>query len=365
MKNINLTPPSSKPVKEARGNKPFTLVGLIILMLLCVVYFSKSTTFGKRWLSLLMERDSSQTKSSAVASRPKKVSGSAKATEKKAADVKEAIDNPTGTAPENHEQAGKVPGQEIPAQGVIHKDAQEKGDAPLHVMKDTLPAEHKAAPAPAPKATAEEPKGISGSSEVAQKKAPAEIKEHKETQAKQKAELKEKPKEKVSQAALRKGAASSPSGYYIQLCSCVLKENAEGLLKKMTGMGYAPVLRENPGKVRMYNVYSSKFTQKSEAIKVLNRLKGEGFDPVLIPSDEGRFTLRIVSCIRKESAREIVERLSRRGYRTDIREEMTRMTMYSVVLENFGNEKEAEAVRQDLIKKGFETPILKSRPQAS
>jgi cell division septation protein DedD len=363
MKNINLTPPSSKPVKEARGNKPFILVGLIILMLLCVVYFSQTTPLGKRWLSRLTARDSSGTKpkSSAIVPRPKKISAAVKAPQENAPDVKEAHDSTTGTATESHEQAGKAPGKEIP----IRKNVQEGGDAPPGVMKDDPHAEHKDAQIPAPKATTDEPKGGAGSSEVAQMKAPAETKEHKETQAKQKTELKERPREEVSQASLREGAATSPSGYYIQLCSCVVKENAEGLLKKMIGMGYSPVLRENPGKVRMLNVYSSKFTQKSEAVKVLNHLKGEGFDPVLIPSAEGRFILRIASCIHKESAREIVTKLSRQGYRTDIREEMTRMTLYSVVLQNFVNAKEAEAVRQDLIKKGFESPILKSNPQAS
>ncbi|MGA1795005.1 MAG: SPOR domain-containing protein [bacterium] len=297
--------------------------------------------------------------------KPEKGSGSVTVAAKKAADTVKPVEPPPVTVPEHDARVRKGPDQEMPVQAGIDRGAQGKGDVSPQVVQHAQPVESKGAPRPAPGPPAEEKKAAPGSSDVARKDAPARMKEQRESQTTQKKEIKKQPKEEVRRAVSRKGSAASPSPYYLQLSSCVIRENAEGLLKKMIGMGYAPVIKENPGKVKMYNVYSGTFTQKSEAVKVLNRLKGDEFDPVLIPSPDGRFTLRISSCIHKESAKGIVEGLNRRGYRTVIREEMTQTTMYTVVLENFESAKEAEAVRQDLMKKGFETPILKSSPQTS
>ncbi|MGA1843106.1 MAG: SPOR domain-containing protein [bacterium] len=313
-----------------------------------------------------MERAGSKIASMVSAPKSVKGAGSVKVAAERAVKTKKPAETPPVTAPERDGQVGKDSDQGRVKQEGISRDAQDKGDVPPQVvMQNAPPVESKGAPKPPPEPSVGEKKGTPGSSDVARKDAPARMKEQRETQATQKKEIEEKPKEEVSRAMSREGLAEIPSPYYLQFCSCVIRENAEGLLKKMIGMGYAPVIKENPGKVKMYNVYSGTFTQKSEAVKVLNRLKGDGFDPVLIPSSEGRFTLRISSCIHKESAKGIVERLNRRGYRTVIREELTQTTMYSVVLENFESAKEAEAVRQDLMKKGFESPILKSNPRTS
>jgi cell division septation protein DedD len=158
-------------------------------------------------------------------------------------------------------------------------------------------------------------------------------------------------------------ALKKDSHYYIQVCSCVIKENADKIFRKLGDHGYSPFMEEIVRHVKMHNVYTEAFTKKSDALELLNRLKNDGFDSVLLPSSGSGYKIRITSCFYMESAKGIIERLNSLGYKISIRKEFIPTRMYSVLLGNFESLEEAEAASERLIKLGYPQPILKRNPK--
>ncbi len=159
---------------------------------------------------------------------------------------------------------------------------------------------------------------------------------------------------------LKHQQANPKSNYFIRVCSCIIKENSEGVSRKLVDLGYSPIIRNKKKQAMMYNVYSEIFTDKFEAENIQSSLQMEGFKPALVSLPDGNFTLRIDSCFYKGSAEEILKKLTNMGFGSRIVHEMTPTLMFIVLIEDFDSIKEAEETNDKLIKQGFETAMVSS-----
>jgi hypothetical protein len=352
MKNINLVPSSPEPV-SVRGNKPFIVISLIVLMLLSFVYFLGISPIGKQTVSFfrnrlitkigffLRDKASKKTEQAPVAQKPhdveKGIEGQLKS--------KDAVEDEKKIAAEKRKP---VP---VKSEGNVKKNklAEAPGGRKTERAGSTV-----------------KPKERSIQQERVAKVASVETREKPEKKI-SKVEVKGKPalkKEKVRipSAQAKKETASA---YYLQVSSFVIKGNADKAYKKLGGLGYSPTIKETVAKVKMHNIYTDYFPKRTDAQNALNRIKRKGFDPVLISASGGRYKLRIASCYYKESARKLIKELNRLGYTNlSITRESTPTRMYSILLLDFKSLQEADAARQKLIRNGFQSPILKNMPTA-
>jgi len=327
MKNINLVPSSPEPV-SVRGNKPFIVISLIVLMLLSFVYFLGISPIGKQTASffqnmlvtkigfLSRDKASKGTVQQPVAQKPhdveKDIEGQLKSKDA-VEDIKKIRAEKREPVPEESE--GKVQKDELAdAPGARET---ERARSPIKPKERSLPEERVA------------------------KVASVETREK---------PVLEKPGKKVS-------------NYYLQVSSFVIKGNADKAYKKLGGLGYSPIIKETVAEVKMHNIYTDYFPKKTDAQNALNRIKRKGFDPVLISASGGRYKLRTASCYYKESARKVIKELNRLGYTNlSITKEPTPTRMYSILVLDFKSLQEADAARQKLIRNGFQSPILKNMP---
>jgi len=146
--------------------------------------------------------------------------------------------------------------------------------------------------------------------------------------------------------------------YFIKVCSCAIKENSEDAYKKLSALGYTPVIKHKMKQVKMYNVYSEVFYVKSEAEAFIDSFKKEKFPPLIVQLPEGGFTVRIESCVYKKSAKNIAKQLAGAGFTSRIVHELTDTKMYIVLLDKFESIEEAEAIREKLIQIGYESAAV-------
>ncbi|MGA1840438.1 MAG: SPOR domain-containing protein [bacterium] len=340
MKNINLAPHSSVPLKGGHGNKPFIILSIIVLAFLsfaCLyIYISSDNQwqndFGakigsffdfekpKKWLRLSDSKKDSEEKKhfEPHANGREYVDNSVIEEIEEEKSVLEKTD--IQTAGIGVEENVKPTETRIAAGQLEEKTISVKGEekvVPVETEKETLLTEAESSPEPAEK---------------------------------------EKPK-------LLENDSNKDSHYYIQVCSCVIKDNADKIFRRLGDHGYSPVMEEIVRQIKMHNIYTDDFAKKSDALELLNRLKKNGFDSALLPSSGGGYKIRITSCFYVESAKGIIKRLNRLGYETSIRKEFMPTRMYSVLLGDFSNLKEAEAASDRLVKLGYPKPILKLNPE--
>lgn len=342
MKNINLAPPFLRHVKGVWVNKNFIFVSLFLLILLSCVYFSSFIPMGRQWKDKFVAKIGS-IYGPEMPKKTKKLPINKKSPE--------GEKNFNGKA----EEQGLVEN--------IHEMGMKKGEQVLEeTNKEPVEIEIKENTA-LKKADNEIVAGVIEEEPVSEK---ADIKavlvEIEKEPILAKAEITQEweEAEKIKQT---ESSAKTISNYSIQVCSCVIKENADKAFRRLDDQGYAPIMKEIVGHVKMHNIYTSDFTKKAEAVKLLNRLQSDGFDSVILPSSRGKYKVRITSCFYMESAQKVIKRLNRLGYKTSIRKEFIPTKMYSVLLSNFENLQEAEATSQELTRKGYPTPILKHNPQ--
>lgn len=341
MKNINLAPHSSVHVKGGHRNKPFVFISIVFLVLLsfvCLYFYVLSekqgqVDFGAKIGSFFnIEKPNKLIK----LSENKKNSEVKKHFERQANWQEYAENNDTV------EIEKEEPGLEKKDSQAVRVGVEENGDL-VEANVDASEIEEN---------TIAE-KGEERITAVEIEKEPALTK----LEIKQEGGDKEKTKQLESD--LNKG-----SHYYIQVCSCVIKENADKIFRKLGDHDYSPVMEEIVRHVNMHNIYTDDFTKKSDALEFLNHLKKDGFDSVLLPSsDSGGYRIRITSCFYLESAKGIIKRLNRLGYKSSIHKEFIPTRMYSVLLRDFENLEEAEAASDRLIKMGYPQPILKRNPK--
>ncbi|MGA1865576.1 MAG: SPOR domain-containing protein [bacterium] len=336
MKNINFAPHSSKPVKRGHGNKPFIFISVLVLA---------SLSFACLYIYLASNNKRQNDFGAKIGSffdfeKPKKwlkLSGGKKDSELKKplephANGREHVDNfDKEEIKEEEPVLGKT---DIQPAEIGEKE--NEGPAKTKVAADQIEERNIAA---------------KGEDEI------VSVKTEKEavlTEAESAPEPAEEEKPKLLKTDLNKD-----SHYYLQLCSCVIKDNADKIFRELGDHGYSPVMEEIVGQIKMHNIYTDDFAQKSDALEFLNRLKNDGFDSALLPSSGGGYKIRITSCFYMESAKGIIKRLNRLGYETSVRKESMPTRMYSVLLGDFSNLEEAEAVSNRLVRLGYPKPILK------
>jgi cell division septation protein DedD len=340
MKNINLTPHSSVPVKGGHGNKPFIFVSIFLLTLLSFVCFYLYILSDKQWQGNFGAKIGSLFN----IEKPKKLIK--KSESKKNFEVKKHFERQS----KGQEYAENIDRVEIEEEEpVLEKTDSETAGIEVEEKEDLIEADVVASEIEEKTMSAKREKRVAA---VEIEKEPAL------TEAEGKQEGGDKEKTKQLESALNKNFH-----YYIQVCSCVIKENADKIFRKLGDQGYSPVMEEIVRHVNMHNIYTDDFTKKSEALEFLNRLKNDGFDSVFLPSSDSGYKIRITSCFYMKSAKGVIKRLNRLGYETSIRKEFIPTRMYSVLLGNFESLEEAEAASNRLIKMGYPQPILKRNPK--
>lgn len=172
---------------------------------------------------------------------------------------------------------------------------------------------------------------------------------------------KDVPKDKVPEAKVSQRedeGAQSTDKYFIKVCSCVLKENSDSVFNQLLKIGYSPLKKNKKKPIMMYNIYSKIVDSKFEAEDLFKKLQDEKFDTVLIALEDGRFTMRIASCLYKASAEAVIHKLTDLGYGSRLVQELTKTTMNIVILNNFKDKSEAQKTLDKLIQKGFDSAFL-------
>lgn len=327
------------PVKGSRVKKPFIFVSSFLLMLLFVVCFCLYISSYKQGQGNFV----AQIGSLFNIEKPKKLMKISLS--KRGSEVKKHL-RPQPKEQEHHEHIDKV---ETEKEGPISEETDsETNGIEIEKSEDLTKADIFAVDTDEKSISAKADKKIAAS-EIEKKPAL--------THAESKQEGGDKEKRKQLESVL-----TTSFHYYIQLCSCVIKENADKIFRKLSDQGYSPFMEEIVRHVKMHNIYTDDFAKKSEALELLNNLKNDGFDSVLLPSSGSGYKIRITSCFYMESAKGVIKRLNRLGYETNIRKESIPTKMYSVLLGNFKSLQEAKAASQQLIKMGYQQPILKRNP---
>ncbi len=336
MKNINLASHSSMPVKVSRGKKPFILVSLFLLMLIAVASFSLYVSSDKQGHYKLVTKIGSVF----TIEKPKKL-------------IKIALSNRSSEG----EKPSKPQSREQMAGENINKAETEK-EGLISEETDSEPAVTGNEDLTKTDTFTVETYDKSVSTKAADIKIAAS-----ETEKEALTEAENKQQGVDEDIKQLEGALKTTSRYYLQVCSCVIKDNADKIFRKLGDQGYSPLMEEIVRHVRMHNIYTEDFAKKSEALELFNRLKNDGFDSALLPSSDSGYRIRITSCFYLESAKRVIKRLKHLGYETKIHKEFIPTKMYSVLLGNFESLQEAEAASQRLIKMGYPHPILKHNPK--
>lgn len=320
MKKVNFAPSSPKTGKGIGGNPTFILIALVLLMILCAIYFIPMSWMGKKRFLMF----STEICPLISIKRPK---------------TYEAV----------FPKQGKQVLQET------QKETQEKLD--IGVIDTAVEIEEKEAlreksqlelsPIPS-QGTCVDTDHFQQTTE----------KQEKVCLLSKQIDSKEKVQEEKKDKEIPSNNSKPASNYLIQVCSCVIKENADTIFKKMGDLGYFPVIKKDFGRIKMNNIYSEVLGNQSEAKKLLNKLNEDGFDPTEISLKDGRFSFRIATCYYRQNAQGIMQRLEHLGYRVRILNELTKTPMYSVLLGGFDSMVEAEATRRKLMENGYDTLIL-------
>ncbi|MBN2373852.1 SPOR domain-containing protein [bacterium] len=307
MKNINFAPSSIKNGSRRRGKLYFFIIALVFLMAFCVVYATRIIFKGGSGFLALRDRELSHINVKVNMKAPE---------EKEKAEIEKRF-FASSEISKPHVSLGFTNGNEntqsefsdVASYAELHKDALKEGDGNV------------------PGAEVAKTAGIKDT----------------ESDISDISDIKEE----------------DLSGYLIQVYSFVIKRNADTAFNRLCDLGYSPYIKEETAPISMHNVYSEILDEKTKATQLLTRIKGIGYDPVLISLPDGRFTVRIASCYYSESAKKIVREIGRLGYNTRRLKEITQTRIYSVLLGGFEDLRAGKSMCNDLIEKGFNTPFLR------
>lgn len=306
MKKVNFVSFDTKSMKGIGGNPYFILVSLSLLMLLSALYFTHTSLDWERIFYTSDKEKGVQAGNGHARSLPK---------EEAVNEVKEEAAE-FALAGNRHAFA---PSNEIKEKSTDIKEEQERNGEQKE--KFSVPEEGK-----------KEVKRVASQEKV------EETKTEYNTQGMQ---------------------LSNKNNYFLSICRCLVKENAESALQELSNLGYTPIMQQDMTQAKMYNVYSETFEERTQAIKLLDHLKGNGFDPLLIPMPDGKYTLRILSCYYKESARDVEQRLKRGEIACRIVHEPTETTAYSVLIGGFDSVQGTKIIQDKLLHNGYKTFVLK------
>lgn len=319
MKNINFAPSSIETGSGMRKKLYFVLVVLVFLMVFCFVYVARVVFKGERGPLSLRDETSFHVKVEA----PKQTE---KAAFEKKPFVQKEIDK-------TEEKVIRTADEEVDGEG--HEGALIKGDEKALTEETSEITELK-----------EEEKAAKKEQETELEKTENRDRDHEV-----------KVEEGTSRDLIK--PSKHDSNYFIQVCSFVIKENADNAFNKLCDLGYSPCIKEETGQIKMYNIYSEELAEKTKTTELFDWLKGNGYDPILISLPDGGFMIRIASCYYRESARKIVREIGRLGYNARSLKELTQTRIHSVLLGGFESLKAGEASREGLIENGYKAPFLR------
>ncbi|MGA1868075.1 MAG: SPOR domain-containing protein [bacterium] len=147
--------------------------------------------------------------------------------------------------------------------------------------------------------------------------------------------------------------------FYLEVFSSVVKSSAESNYAKLKQLGYTPVILNQPGKELMYNVYSDIFPTQAETLKMIEKLKKDGYKGELVILDDNNYTIRIASCFYKSSINEIVRILQGLDYNSRVLRETMDFRRFILIINGIQSEEEGGRIAEELKQHGYSPSILK------
>ena len=150
----------------------------------------------------------------------------------------------------------------------------------------------------------------------------------------------------------------SKNKYSIQMGVFSNKSNAVNYLTKLKSKGYkAETITRNSNSFR-YQVTFGSYNKKSEAAKNITNLKSIGLISSLKKNDL-TYTLELGLFKNKVDSKKITNKLKNSGIKSNIKKIKTRNILYIVGINGFSSKLEAEKLHQQLISQGFKNSFIR------
>jgi len=150
----------------------------------------------------------------------------------------------------------------------------------------------------------------------------------------------------------------SKNKYSIQMGVFSNKSNAVNYLTKLKSKGYkAETITRNSSSHR-YQVSLGSYNKISEASKKIIRLKSIGLSPALKKHDQ-TYTLELGIFKNKNDLKKLINKLKNSGLKSNIKKIKTRNVFYIVGINGFLNKSEAKKSHQQLIRQGFKNSFIR------
>lgn len=169
----------------------------------------------------------------------------------------------------------------------------------------------------------------------------------------------EEPEAPAVAAAPLEPPASSEGRYSVQVGALILDSSVRNLEKRLSGMGYDPLLKEGSTNAMMHFLTVGPFTQTGQAQEAMGRLGNAGIEGNLTRLSGGRASIQAGSYLLEKNARTVMDRIRQMGYPVRLSKEETRMPMTFVRVGSFETKDEAMDMRTELKGKGFDAIIVK------
>jgi len=151
----------------------------------------------------------------------------------------------------------------------------------------------------------------------------------------------------------------SKNKYSIQMGVFSNKSNAVNYLTKLKSKGYkAETITRNSNSLR-YQVMLGSYNKKSEAAKIIIKLKSIGLSPSLKKYGQ-TYKLELGLLKNKIESKKLTNKLKNSGLKSNIKKIKTRNMLYIVEVNGFLSKREAEKSHQQLISQGFKNSFIRS-----
>ncbi len=151
------------------------------------------------------------------------------------------------------------------------------------------------------------------------------------------------------------------SRFFIQVGAFSVKANADRVIQRLMSGGFSPLVQTRTTRTSMYVVFIGGFADDSHPQSMISELKKKGLNPVLKKNDTGSYSIVLGKEKSKAKAEALKEDLARKGIFTSLKQMKINSRMYIVRVGNFDSNTSAVKNQKKIENMGYKGTLIRKK----
>lgn len=149
--------------------------------------------------------------------------------------------------------------------------------------------------------------------------------------------------------------------FFIQVGAFSVKANADRVIQRLMSGGFSPLVQTRMTRTSMHVVFIGGFANDSHPQSMISELRKKGLDPVLKKNDNGSYSIILGKEKSRAKAEALKEDLTRKGIFTSLKQMRINSRMYIVRVGNFDSNTSAVKNQKKIEKMGYKGTLIRKK----